>query len=49
VEIEADPSGTSFDIKLGTYDGKEAILISDIANLKYFISTADFTNSCGSK
>ena len=39
--IEADPSGTSFDIKLGTYDGKEAILISDIANLKYFISTAD--------
>ncbi|NCV82664.1 MAG: hypothetical protein EBW28_05465, partial [Actinobacteria bacterium] len=39
--IEADPAGTSFDIKLGTYDGKEAILISDIANLKYFISTAD--------
>ena len=39
--IEADPSGTSFDIKLGTYDGKEAILISDITNLKYFISTAD--------
>ncbi len=37
--IEADPSGISFDIKLGRFDGTEAILVSDIANLKYFIST----------
>ncbi|MSY01766.1 MAG: ABC transporter permease subunit [Actinobacteria bacterium] len=39
--IEADSSGTSFDIKLGTSNGQEAILVSDIANAKYFISTAD--------
>lgn len=38
--FEADPSGISFDIKLGISDGKEAILVSDIANLKYFISTS---------
>lgn len=37
--IEADPSGISFDIKLGKSDGREAILVSDVANLKYFIST----------
>lgn len=37
--IEADPAGISFDIKLGRSDGQEAILVSDIANLKYFIST----------
>ena len=39
--IEADPAGTSFDIKLGTLSGQEAILVSDIANLSYFISTAE--------
>ncbi len=39
--IEADPAGTSFDIKLGTLSGREAILVSDIANLKYFVSTVD--------
>ncbi|MDP1851275.1 MAG: ABC transporter permease subunit, partial [Candidatus Planktophila sp.] len=38
--IEADPAGISFDIKLGISDGQEAILVSDIANSKYFISTS---------
>lgn len=38
--IEADPAGISFDIKLGKSEGQEAILVSDIANLKYFISTS---------
>ena len=37
--IEADPSGISFDIKLGKSDGTEALLVSDIVNMKYFIST----------
>lgn len=37
--VEADPSGISFDIKLGKFNGQEAILVSDIANSKYFIST----------
>ena len=37
--IEADPAGISFDIKLGKSNGKEAILVSDIAQLRYFIST----------
>lgn len=37
--VEADPAGISFDIKLGISDGQEAILVSDIANAKYFIST----------
>ena len=38
--IEADPSGISFDIKLGKFAGKVAILVSDITNAKYFISTS---------
>jgi arabinogalactan oligomer/maltooligosaccharide transport system permease protein len=38
---EAAPSGLSFDLKLGTSNGQPAILVSDIANLKYFISTAE--------
>ena len=37
--IEAAPSGLSYDVKLGRSDGKPAILVSDIQNLKYFIST----------
>ena len=37
--VEADPSGISFDIKLGRLNGQEALLVSDIANSKYFIST----------
>ena len=39
--VEATPEGISFDIKLGKSDGKDAILVSDIPNLKYFISTED--------
>lgn len=39
--IEASPSGLSFDIKLGKSDGQEAILVSDINNSRYFISTSD--------
>jgi len=39
--IEAAPSGLSFDIKLGKLSGAEAILVSDIANVKYFISTVN--------
>ncbi len=39
--IEAAPSGLSYDIKLGRSDGKPALLVSDIQNLKYFISTVD--------
>jgi len=39
--IQAAPSGESFDIKLGKVNGQPAILVSDIANLKYFVSTAD--------
>jgi len=39
--IESAPSGLSFDIKLGRYDGEPAILASDINTPEYFISTKD--------
>ena len=39
--VEAAPSGLSFDVKLGTLSGAPAILVSDITNLQYFVSTAD--------
>jgi len=39
--FEPDPAGTSFDIKIGTYEGKPAILVSDIENKSYFLSTID--------
>ncbi|MEY3857349.1 MAG: hypothetical protein RLZZ193_998 [Actinomycetota bacterium] len=39
--IESAPSGLSFDIKLGTYDGKPAILASDINTPEYFVSTLE--------
>lgn len=38
--VEAAPSGLTFDVKLGTFNGEPALLISDITNLTYFISTA---------
>ena len=37
--FEPDPAGTSFDIKIGTSEGIPAILVSDIENKSYFIST----------
>ncbi|CAN2224598.1 UgpA ABC-type sugar transport systems, permease components [Candidatus Nanopelagicaceae bacterium] len=37
--IESAPSGQTFDIKLGTYEGNPAILASDINTSEYFIST----------
>jgi arabinogalactan oligomer/maltooligosaccharide transport system permease protein len=37
--FEPDPAGSSFDIKIGTYEGKPAILVSDIENKSYFLST----------
>jgi len=36
---EASPDGLAFDLKLGKTGSEQAILVSDIANLKYFIST----------
>ena len=39
--FESDPAGTSFDIKIGTYESKPAILVSDIENKSYFLSTFD--------
>ena len=39
--IEPAPSGLTFDIKLGTVEGKPAILASDINTPEYFISTLD--------
>ena len=39
--FEPDPAGTSFDIKIGTYESKPAILVSDIENKSYFLSTFD--------
>ena len=39
--IEPAPSGLTFDIKLGTVDGKPAILASDINTPEYFISTLE--------
>ena len=38
--IEASPDEIAFDLKLGTSNSEPAILVSDISNLKYFISTA---------
>lgn len=38
--IEPAASGLTFDIKLGKFGSEPAVLVSDIANLKYFISTA---------
>ena len=38
--IEASPDGIAFDIKLGESGDEPAILVSDITNLKYFVSTA---------
>jgi arabinogalactan oligomer/maltooligosaccharide transport system permease protein len=37
--FEPDANGTSFDIKIGRYDQNEAILVSDVLNKQYFIST----------
>ena len=37
--IESAPSGQTFDIKLGRYEGNPAILASDINTSEYFIST----------
>ena len=37
--FEPDSAGTSFDIKIGTYESKPAILVSDIENKSYFLST----------
>ena len=39
--IEPAPSGLTFDIKLGTVEGKPAILASDINTPEYFISTLE--------
>ncbi len=37
--FEPDSAGTSFDIKIGTFESKPAILVSDIENKRYFLST----------
>jgi arabinogalactan oligomer/maltooligosaccharide transport system permease protein len=37
--FEPDSAGTSFDIKIGTFESKPAILVSDIENKSYFLST----------
>jgi len=39
--FEPDPAGTSFDIKIGTFESKPAILVSDIENKSYLLSTFD--------
>jgi len=39
--FEPDAAGTSFDIKLGTYSEKPALLVSDITTKSYFVSTTD--------
>ena len=39
--FEPDAAGTSFDIKLGTYSQKPALLVSDISTKSYFVSTTD--------
>jgi arabinogalactan oligomer/maltooligosaccharide transport system permease protein len=36
---EASPDGLAFDLKLGKVGSEQAILVSDITNLKYFVST----------
>ena len=37
--FESDANGTSFDIKIGRYQGQEALLVSDAVNSAFFIST----------
>jgi len=37
--IEPDENGSAFDIVVGAYQGQSAILVSDILNSSYFIST----------
>lgn len=37
--IEPDENGSAFDIVVGTYQGQSAILVSDVLNSSYFIST----------
>lgn len=37
--IEPDANGTAFDIVVGNYQNSPAILVSDISNSRYFIST----------
>jgi arabinogalactan oligomer/maltooligosaccharide transport system permease protein len=37
--FEPDANGTSFDIKIGRYQGQEALLVSDAVNNAFFIST----------
>jgi arabinogalactan oligomer/maltooligosaccharide transport system permease protein len=39
--FEPDSAGTSFDIKLGTYEAKPALLVSDITTKNYFVSTVN--------
>jgi arabinogalactan oligomer/maltooligosaccharide transport system permease protein len=39
--FEPDAAGTSFDIKIGVFQGKQAILVSDIKKKSYFISTTE--------
>ena len=37
--FEPDSAGTSFDMKIGNYQGQPALLVSDIENKSYFVST----------
>ena len=37
--IEPDENGSAFDIVVGAYQGQSAILVSDVLNSSYFIST----------
>ncbi|MFM8842644.1 MAG: hypothetical protein ACKOFJ_00250 [Actinomycetota bacterium] len=37
--IEPDENGSAFDIVVGTYQGQSAILVSDVLNSSYFLST----------
>ena len=37
--FESDANGTSFDIKIGRYQAREALLVSDSLNNSFFIST----------
>jgi arabinogalactan oligomer/maltooligosaccharide transport system permease protein len=36
---ETSPDGLAFDLKLGKFGSEQAVLVSDITNLKYFVST----------
>ena len=47
--IEASPDGTAFDVKIGNSGTEPAILVSDITNLKYFISTEKTRTEVGAK